>query len=67
MEFGYIADFKNSQSAFQTNSPNGYNAVKVRLRKNTSINGQVPYFFARVFGLTGQNITRRQRPGSYST
>src|SRR6476659_8462128 len=54
--FGYIADFKNSQSAVQTNSANGYNAVKVRLRKNSSINGQVPYFFARIFGLTGHTL-----------
>ena len=54
--FGYISDFKNSGSAFETNSANGYNAVKVRLRKNSSINGQVPYFFARVFGLLGQSL-----------
>ncbi|MCI0332728.1 MAG: pilus assembly protein TadG-related protein [Planctomycetes bacterium] len=52
--FGYISDFKNSQSAFETNSANGYNAIRVRLRKNSSINGEVPYFFARVFGMDGQ-------------
>jgi hypothetical protein len=63
VEFGYIADFKNSQSVFQTNSANGYNAVRVRLRKSASINGQVPYFFARVFGLTGQNITGEATAG----
>lgn len=61
--FGYIADFKDSQSAFQTNSPNGYNAVKVRLRKNSSINGEVPYFFARVFGLNGQPLTSEATAG----
>ena len=53
---GYIADFKNSQSAFQTDSSNGYNAVKVRLRKDSTTNGEVPYFFARVFGKEGQNL-----------
>ncbi len=53
---GYIADFKNSQSAFQTDGTNGYNAIKVRLRKDSSTNGEVPYFFARVFGLTGQQL-----------
>lgn len=61
--FGYIADFKNSQSAFETNSPNGYNAVKVRLRKNSSINGEVPYFFARVFGMNGQSLTSEATAG----
>lgn len=55
--FGYIADFKNSQSAFQTSGANGYNAVKVRLRKNASINGKVPYFFAKIFGLSGQSMS----------
>ena len=54
--FGYVADFKNSQSPFLTNSTNGYNAVKVRLRKNGDINGKVPYFFARIFGLSGQTL-----------
>lgn len=54
--FGYISDFQDSTSAFQTNSSNGYNAIKVRLRKNSSINGEVPYFFARVFGMHGQQL-----------
>lgn len=52
--FGYISDFKNSQSAFQTDSSNGFNAVRVRLHKDSSVNGEVPYFFARIFGLDGQ-------------
>jgi hypothetical protein len=53
---GYIADFKDSQSAFLTDGSNGYNAVKVRLRKDSSTNGQVPYFFARIFGKQGQSL-----------
>jgi Flp pilus assembly protein TadG len=61
--FGYIADFKDSQSAFLTNSPNGYNAVKVRLRKNSTINGEVPYFFARIFGLSGQSLQEEATAG----
>jgi Flp pilus assembly protein TadG len=52
--FGYISDFKNSQSQFQTNSTNGVNAVRVRLQKTSEMNGEVPYFFARVFGMEGQ-------------
>jgi len=61
--FGYISDFKNSQSAFQTNGANGYNAVKVRLRKNASINGEVHYFFARIFGMTGQSLEEEATAG----
>ena len=59
---GYMADFKNSQSAFQTDGANGYNAVKVRLRKDSSINGKVPFFFARVFGLTDKTFSRKPLP-----
>jgi Flp pilus assembly protein TadG len=51
--FGYISDFSNSASAFQTSGTN-YNAVKVRLHKDENANGEVPYFFARVFGMEGQ-------------
>jgi hypothetical protein len=54
--FGYISDFNNSQSAFQTNHANGINAVRVRLYKSAAMNGEVPYFFARVFGLEGQPL-----------
>jgi Flp pilus assembly protein TadG len=54
--FGYISDFYNSQSPLQTNSANGVNAVRVRLHKSASMNGEVPYFFARVFGLEGQSL-----------
>jgi Flp pilus assembly protein TadG len=54
--FGYISNFKDSQSAFQTGSPNGINAVRVRLYKSSTANGEVPYFFARVFGLEGQPL-----------
>lgn len=55
--FGYVADFKDSQSPFQTSNPARFNAVKVRLRKCPSANGEVPYFFARVFGLEGQSLS----------
>jgi Flp pilus assembly protein TadG len=52
--FGYIADFSDSNSPFQTDNPSLYNAVRVRTHKQESANGEVPYFFARVFGLEGQ-------------
>ena len=35
---------------------NGYNAVRVRIRRDTSINGEIPLFFARVMGHTGVPI-----------
>jgi Flp pilus assembly protein TadG len=53
--FGYISDFNSSQSPFVAGGTD-YNAVRVKLHKQSSANGEVPYFFARVFGLNGQDI-----------
>ena len=61
--FGYIADFNNSQSPFQTGTPSTYNAVRVRLHKNSSSNGEVPYFFAKIFGLDGQVLNSEATAG----
>jgi Flp pilus assembly protein TadG len=54
--FGYISDLGGSANNFQTGTTANYNAVQVRVRKNASINGQVPYFFARIFGMHGQSL-----------
>lgn len=54
--FGYISDFNNSASPFQTDGVTAYNAVRVRLDKSASTNGKVPYYFARIFGLNGQEL-----------
>lgn len=54
--FGYISDFSNSASPFQTAGATAFNAVRIRLDKDASSNGKVPYYFARVFGLDGQDL-----------
>jgi hypothetical protein len=54
--FGYIADFKDPSSELLTGDPSKYNAIQVRLHKNSTSNGEVPYFFARVFGMEGQDL-----------
>ena len=61
--FGYVADFNNSQSPFQTGTPGAYNAVRVRLHKNSDSNGEVPYFFAKIFGLEGQVLNSEATAG----
>jgi uncharacterized membrane protein len=38
--FGYISDFSNANSAFQTSDPNLYNAVRVRMHKQESADGR---------------------------
>ena len=61
--FGYISDFTNSESSLQTGTPANYNAVRISMTKNSSANGEVPYFFARVFGLTGQVLRTEATAG----
>jgi Flp pilus assembly protein TadG len=52
--FGYVSDLDAGADTFQMGDANLYNAVRVRVRKDSSLNGEVPYFFARVFGMQGQ-------------
>jgi len=54
--FGYISDLDAGADSFQTGTTNGYNAVQVRVRKDSSLNDQVQYFFARIFGFEGQTL-----------
>jgi Flp pilus assembly protein TadG len=55
--FGYVPDLGAGGVGFQTDNANLFNAVRVRVRKDSSINGEVPYYFARVFGLQGQVLS----------
>ena len=54
--FGYISDLSAGANSFQTDESTKYNAVHVLVRKDHSLNGEVPYFFARIFGLQGQML-----------
>ena len=54
--FGYLPNFNGDMSTFQTAYPSLFNAVRVRTQKNSSYNGEVPYFFARVFGIDSQML-----------
>jgi len=53
--FGYVADLYNPTS-FDTSSSELFNTVKVRVRRDASLNGEAPSFFARVFGHNGQPL-----------
>lgn len=54
--FGYISDLGGGADSFQTDDANLYNSVRIKVRKDPSLNGEVPYFFARIFGLDGQML-----------
>ena len=50
--FGYVADAYESGTPVASD-PDQANAVTVRVRRDQLINGRVPFFFARVFGMSG--------------
>jgi Flp pilus assembly protein TadG len=55
--FGYVSDLGGSATTFETGDSSLYNAVRVKVERNSSVNGQVPLFFAKIFGRSGQDLT----------
>ncbi len=55
--FGYVNDLGGSATSFETNDSALFNAVQVRVKRDASINGQVPLFFAKIFGRSGQDLS----------
>jgi Flp pilus assembly protein TadG len=50
---GYLANDSQTTSAMEFGNQNQFNAVQVTVRKNATKNGEVPLFFARVWGKNG--------------
>lgn len=61
--FGYIADMYAANPTLNTATPNLFNAVRVKVRRDATLNGETPYFFAKVFGLTGQGLDAEATAG----
>jgi hypothetical protein len=53
VNFGHISDFNNPDTSWDTSDPDTFNAVQVRVRRHSDMNGQVRTFFARAFGVDG--------------
>ena len=51
--FGYVSDV-NDPDSFTTNTSE-YNAVRVRIRRSSAINGDVSFFLGPIFGKQGQS------------
>lgn len=49
-------EFGSGQSELYFNDPSSFNAVQVHIRRTESQNGEVPLFFARVLGKSGQSV-----------
>lgn len=55
IELGYLSSLDGSGSLVADPS-NPYRAIRVKVRKTESFNGQIPLFFARVFGQNGRDM-----------
>ncbi|TWT78161.1 hypothetical protein Pla123a_09510 [Posidoniimonas polymericola] len=54
--FGHVSDVYGTNIQLDTSGANVFNAVHVKVRRDESVNGLAPYFFARIFGKTGQSL-----------
>ena len=50
IEVGYLADPLKPGGQLDTSTPERFNAVRVRVRRDAGSNGAIPMFFARVLG-----------------
>jgi hypothetical protein len=55
-ELGYM-DSLSGTDPIVSDSSKPFRAVRVRIQKSEGINGQVPLYFARIFGQTGRDLT----------
>jgi len=53
---GYLANI-SANGTLSSNSQNPFQAVRVRVQRTAQSNGLVPFFFAKVFGETGIQMT----------
>lgn len=61
--FGQITDMYALSPAITTATPAKFNAVRIRIRRDSTLNGQTPYFFAKIFGLSGQGLDAEATAG----
>lgn len=54
IQVGYTNQLRGG--AISSNSELPYYAVRVKVRKSDDLNGEVPYFFGRIFGNTGREM-----------
>ncbi|MEX2142903.1 MAG: pilus assembly protein TadG-related protein [Pirellulales bacterium] len=57
--FGEVANWDAARRTFQTSGAGEYNAVQVRVSRSDRINGEVPLFFAKIFGMRTSEVEAR--------
>jgi Flp pilus assembly protein TadG len=61
--FGQIEDLYAYDSALNTANPSAYNAVRVKIRRDALLNGETPFFFAKIFGRTSMGLDAEATAG----
>ncbi len=54
VEIGYLASITSTSMSTDSSLP--FHAVRVSVKKNSQLNGEIPFFFGRIFGDKGQAI-----------
>ncbi len=60
--FGQV-DLYDSDATLATATPSLYNGVRLTVRRDSTLNGEAPFFFARIFGLTSQGLRAEATAG----
>jgi Flp pilus assembly protein TadG len=63
--FGRIDNLYSYGASISTATPSSFNAVKVKVRRDSTLNGETPFFFARVFGRTSMGLDAEATAGFY--
>ena len=61
--FGEIDDLYAANASPDTSGSGAFNGVRVTLRRDQTLNGEVPLFFAKVFGRSGQAMRAEATAG----
>ncbi len=61
---GYLANFADLNAAMDYSDPTNYNALRVRVRKSASQNGEAPLFFANVLGMNSSEVQAEAYAGA---
>ncbi|MFO0911926.1 MAG: pilus assembly protein TadG-related protein [Pirellulales bacterium] len=56
IKVGYLSDLTNRSAPLDFSNPARNNAIEIRVRRTEQMNGAVPVFFARVFGLDSRDV-----------
>jgi len=61
--FGTLNDFSDHSEVMTYDNPANYNVVRVRVRRTPDMNGEVPVFFAQIWGKEGYPIQAEATAG----